>query len=285
MDSHIPFKFSKPYKNFLVKSTGIIYSNGGRKMLPYFITVETINYFPQQIPEVKMNNTDTKESSSGAGTFQALLANDDIIENAIPQLKKFTTLMSYYRCAIMELETKFNVLNEEFSMLHDRNPINDIKTRLKNPMSIKEKLERKGLSLSVESIEQHLNDVAGIRVICTFPEDIYRLADSFLKQDDITLIEMKDYIVTPKPNGYRSLHLIVSVPIFLAQEKRLMKAEVQLRTIAMDSWASLEHQLRYKKDFEFTEHMADELLYCAHLSAELDSRMDALREIVQTENP
>lgn len=232
-----------------------------------------------------MNHTDTQPSPSGAGTLQTLLADESVIENAIPQLKKFTSLMSYYRCAIMEIETKFNVLNEEFSLQHDRNPISDIKTRLKKPMSIKEKIERRGLPLTVESIEENLNDIAGIRIICTFPEDIYRLADSFLKQDDINLIEKKDYIKNPKPNGYRSLHLIVSVPIFLAQEKRIMKAEVQLRTIAMDSWASLEHQLRYKKDFEFTEQMADELLYCAHLSSELDAKMDALRAIVQSEVP
>lgn len=232
-----------------------------------------------------MKTNDTKNETADTTAIQQILANETVLENAIPQLKRFSTLMSYYRCAIMELETKFNVLDVEYSLQHDRNPISDIKTRLKNPMSIKEKLERKGLPLSLESIEQNLNDVAGIRVICTFPEDIYRLADSFLSQDDITLIEKKDYIANPKPNGYRSLHLIVSVPIFLAHEKRIMKAEIQLRTIAMDSWASLEHQLRYKKEFDFTEHMASELLYCAHLSAELDSKMDALRAIVQSENP
>ena len=190
--------------------------------------------------------------------------------------------MAYYRCAIMEIETKFNVLNEEFSLQYDRNPINGMKSRLKKMPSIKEKLERKNLPMTIDSIEENLNDIAGIRVICSFPEDVYMLADAFLKQDDITLIEKKDYIANPKPNGYRSLHLIVAVPIFLAHEKRIMKAEIQLRTIAMDSWASLEHQLRYKKDFEFTEHMAGELLHCAHLSAELDERMDALRAMVQS---
>ena len=156
-------------------------------------------------------------------------------------------LMSYYKCAIMEIETKFNVLNEEFSLAHDRNPINTIKSRLKSPESIMEKLERKKLSVSVESIEENLFDVAGVRVICSFPRDVYMLAESLLKQDDIELIEKKDYIKNPKQNGYRSLHLIVAIPIFLANEKRIMKVEIQLRTIAMDFWATLEHQLKYKK--------------------------------------
>ncbi|MBQ9097773.1 MAG: GTP pyrophosphokinase family protein [Clostridia bacterium] len=186
--------------------------------------------------------------------------------------------MAYYRCAIMEIETKFNVLNEEFSLEHDRNPINGMKSRLKSPISIKEKLDRKNLDTDISTIEQELNDIAGIRVICSFPDDVYMLADALLKQDDITLIEKKDYIKNPKPNGYRSLHLIVSVPIFLAKEKRNMKVEIQLRTIAQDFWASLEHQLRYKKDTNFTDEMANELLYCANLSAELDEKMDTLRK-------
>ncbi len=207
-----------------------------------------------------------------------------MFETALPQLQEYNKLMAYYRCAIMEIETKFNVLNEEFSLQYDRNPINGMKSRLKKFPSIVEKLERKNIPLSVEAIEENLNDIAGIRVVCAFPDDVYMLADAFLAQDDITLIKKKDYIANPKPNGYRSLHLIVSVPIFLAHEKRVMKAEIQLRTIAMDSWASLEHQLRYKKDFEFTEHMANELQCCAQLSAELDARMDALRDLVQSTN-
>ncbi len=212
------------------------------------------------------------------------LFSEDVIAYGKPIMQKFTKLMAYYRCAIMEIETKFNVLNEEFSLRLDRNPINSIKSRLKSLPSIREKLLRRGIPVSVDAIEQSLNDVAGVRVICSFPDDVYVLADALLKQDDITLVERKDYIQNPKPNGYRSLHLIVTVPIFLAHEKRLMKVEIQLRTIAMDSWASLEHQLRYKKDYKFDENMAQELLRCAELSAELDSRMDALREIVQGED-
>lgn len=199
------------------------------------------------------------------------------VEVLSERMMAFDTLMAYYRCAMMEIETKFNVLNEEFSLRYDRNPINGMKTRLKSLFSIRKKLESRGEELSIEAIEKSLNDIAGVRVVCSFTDDVYMLRDALLKQDDITLICEKDYIKNPKPNGYRSLHLIVSVPIFLAHEKRSMKVEIQLRTIAMDTWASLEHQLRYKKDIEFSEKMAEELLHCANLSAELDLRMDALR--------
>ncbi|MBQ2956195.1 MAG: GTP pyrophosphokinase family protein [Clostridia bacterium] len=192
--------------------------------------------------------------------------------------REFMKIIAYYRCALMEIETKFNVLNQEYSLQHDRNPINSIKSRIKSIPSIREKLKRKDIPATLEAIEENINDVAGIRIICAFPEDVYTLSEALLKQDDITLIAKKDYIKNPKPNGYRSLHLIVAVPIFLASEKRVMKVEIQLRTIAMDCWASLEHQLRYKKDFEFTDDMADELLECAKISAELDARMNALRD-------
>lgn len=216
------------------------------------------------------------ESSDVEAYFQ-----QGVNDQADSKYHAFQKLMAYYRCAIMEVATKFNVLNEEFSLQYDRNPISGIKSRLKQLSSMKEKLEKKGQPFTIESIENHLNDVAGVRVICSFPDDVYMLAEALLKQDDVTLISRKDYIESPKPNGYRSLHLIVKVPIFLAHEKRIMKVEIQLRTIAMDFWASLEHQLRYKKDTEFTEDMAKELQCCAQLSAELDARMDALREMVQ----
>lgn len=206
---------------------------------------------------------------------------EEVFQWSKARMQEYSKLMAYYRCAIMEVETKFNVLNEEFSLQYDRNPINGIKSRLKSIESIKEKLERKGLPYTVQAIEENLNDVAGVRVVCSFTADVYLLAEALLKQDDIQLIEKKDYIANPKENGYRSLHLIVSVPIFLAHEKRIMKVEVQLRTIAMDSWASLEHQLRYKKDLEFTEEMVSELYRCAQLSSELDEKMDALRAQVQ----
>ena len=202
-------------------------------------------------------------------------------EDTVEQYHAFSKLMAYYRCAMMEIETKFNVLNVEYSLQYDRNPISNIKCRLKTPVSIREKLTRRGLDVTVENIEGHLNDVAGVRVVCAFPQDVQTIARALLGQDDVELIERKDYILNPKENGYRSLHLIVAVPIYLAHEKRKMRVEIQLRTKAMDFWASLEHQLRYKKDVNFTDEMAKELKFCADLSAELDRRMDTLREQIQ----
>ena len=184
-------------------------------------------------------------------------------------------LMSCYRCAIMEIETKFRVLNERFSLQHDRNPID----------SILDKMLRKKLPFTLEAIENNIFDIAGIRVVCSFVDDIYMLADCLLQQDDITLIERKDYIKNPKKNGYRSLHLIIEVPIFLQNEKKIMKAEVQLRTIAMEFWANLEHQLRYKKDLspELMEQTSYQLSECARLSAVLDEQMQAIRDIIEKE--
>ena len=208
----------------------------------------------------------------------------DAIEWLHEKSIEYIRLISYYRCAMMEIETKFKVLSEEYSLSHERNPINSMKTRIKSPKSIKEKLERLGYDNSLEAIEQKLNDVAGIRIICAFKDDVYALADALLKQDDVTLIETKDYIKNPKENGYRSLHMIVSIPIFLAHEKREMKVEVQFRTIAMDSWASLEHQLVYKKDVELTEKMQAELDECANLSATLDEKMNNLKKCLFEQN-
>lgn len=192
-------------------------------------------------------------------------------------------LMSRYRCAIMEVETKFKVLNEQFSLQHERNPIESIRSRLKSPESILEKLQRKNLPISIESIENNLFDIAGVRIICSFISDIYMLADCLLQQDDITLIEKKDYIKSPKPNGYRSLHLIIEIPIFLQNEKRNMKVEVQLRTIAMEFWANLEHRLRYKKDLpeDVLNATASELSLCAEISALLDEKMQDIRNTVE----
>ena len=198
-------------------------------------------------------------------------------------ISKVETLMSYYRCAILEVETKFRVLNEQFSLLHEHNPIDSIKTRLKSPQSIRDKLSRKNLPLTLNSIENKLFDVAGIKVICSFVDDIYMLADCLLQQDDIKLIKKKDYINNPKQNGYRSLHLIVEIPIFLQNEKRLMKVEVQLRTIAMEFWANLEHKLRYKKNLsdETLEITTKELNECAEMSAILDSKMQKVRNVIE----
>lgn len=208
---------------------------------------------------------------------------DKIEDNMMP-LKR---LMAYYRCAITEVETKFNVLNEEFSLEYDRNPIETIKTRLKSTESIIKKLVRRNFPLTVDSIEANLNDIAGVRVVCSFLEDIYLLADCLLQQDDVKLIQVKDYIKNPKPNGYRSLHLIIEIPIFLKDERKDMRVEVQLRTIAMDFWASLDHKLSYKKDIpeEEAKLLRQELLECAQISADLDVRMGEIKNrIVNKEN-
>lgn len=207
------------------------------------------------------------------------LMSDEFLDFVQENTKPLDRLMAYYRCAIMEIETKFKVLNEQFSLEYDRNPIESIKTRVKTFDSIIKKVRRKNIPLTLESIEANISDIAGVRVVCSFPEDIYLLAKCLLQQDDIRLIEMKDYIKNPKPSGYRSLHLIVAVPIFLQNEKREMKVEVQLRTIAMDFWASLEHKVRYKKNVPPTEaeQLAAELTECAEISAQLDNRMQNIR--------
>lgn len=210
---------------------------------------------------------------------QSLLSDEFL--NFMQQNKKpFDLLMSYYECAIMEIETKFRVLNHELSLEYDNNPIESIKTRVKSYDSILKKIRRKNIPLNLQAIEENLKDIAGVRVICSFPDDIYKLAESFLKQDDITLIERKDYIKNPKPSGYRSLHLIVQVPIFLQNEKKMVNVEVQFRTIAMDFWASLDHKMRYKKELsdEEVEILQEELYDCAKQSAALDERMQRIRD-------
>lgn len=211
---------------------------------------------------------------------ETLRQQDRIIRIQAEKLREaepFNRLMMEYHFVIMEVETRLKVLNEEFSRQYKRNPFESIKSRLKSPESIYEKLERKGYPITVESIREHLTDVAGLRVICSFPDDIYRLADLVTSQDDILLLRRKDYIKNPKSNGYRSLHLILSVPIFLSNEKKYMKAEVQFRTIAMDFWASLEHKLKYKRDVNNAEEIVAQLKACADSIDMLDHQMQELR--------
>ncbi|MGN1361025.1 MAG: GTP pyrophosphokinase family protein [Eggerthellaceae bacterium] len=201
------------------------------------------------------------------------------IELVKESLRSAQQLMTNYRCAIMEIETKFNVLNSQFSATQKHNPIDTIKTRLKSPESIAEKLLRRGLPLTLDAIQANLNDIAGVRVICPFEEDIYALCDCLLDQDDIVLIEKKDYIARPKGNGYRSLHLIVETPVYLPEGKKLMRVEIQFRTIAMEFWANLEHRLRYKKNLSpaLLEDLANELRETADITADLDNRMGKIR--------
>lgn len=210
-----------------------------------------------------------------------IYSNNEIKERLQTYAAPYRELMSYYRCAMMEVSTKFNVLDEELSLQYDRNPIEAIKTRLKSPDSIMDKLSRRGLPFSAESIEHNLNDIAGVRVICAYISDIYMLRDALLQQDDIVLLQEKDYIKNPKPNGYRSLHLIVETPIFLHDQKKQMRVEVQFRTMAMDWWASVEHKLRYKKPAA-PEEVNSELKECAEISADLDKRLEKLRQRTET---
>ena len=212
---------------------------------------------------------------------QSLLS-DEFLDLIQRNKKPFDLLMCYYECAIMEVETKFKVLNQEHSLQYDRNPIESIKARVKSFDSILKKVKRKQIPFSLESIEENINDIAGVRVICSFQEDIYMLADCLLQQDDVRLIERKDYIKNPKPSGYRSLHLIVQVPIFLQNTKKFVNVEVQFRTIAMDFWASLEHKMRYKKDIPESQvkFLQEELYDCAEQSAKLDERMQGIRDVI-----
>lgn len=212
-----------------------------------------------------------------------LLTDEESKKKAKELLQSLRSTMSCYQCALMEVETKFKVLNERFSLDHERNPIDMIKTRIKGAESIREKLQRKGLPLIPSSLEK-LDDIAGIRVICSFVDDIYMLSDCLLQQDDIFLINKKDYIKNPKENGYRSLHLIVETPVFLESGKRMMRVEVQLRTIAMEFWASLEHRLRYKKNLsdEVNQLTLKELSECASDAAKLDVKMQKIRDLIES---
>lgn len=230
-------------------------------------------YCPFEFKEKALNGIKNIEGN----VISRIYSNNEIKERLQTYTAPYHELMSYYRCAMMEVSTKFNVLDEELSLQYDRNPIEAIKTRLKSPESIMDKLSRRGLPFSAESIEQNLNDIAGVRVICAYISDIYMLRDALLRQDDIVLLQEKDYIKNPKPNGYRSLHLIVETPIFLHDQKKQMRVEVQFRTMAMDWWASVEHKLRYKKPAA-PEEVNSELKECAEISADLDKRLEKLRQ-------
>jgi len=190
------------------------------------------------------------------------------------------SMLMNYQCAVMEVETKFNILNNRLSIQEEHNPIESIKSRVKSLDSIIRKLEKRQLPLTLESAEENLRDIAGVRVVCSFVDDIYRVAENFLAQEDVTLIQRKDYIQNPKPSGYRSLHLVIKTPIYTEDGKKDMFVEVQMRTIAMDFWSSLEHKLRYKKNLnpQIAEQLAKELEACAEESAKLDEKMLHIRD-------
>ena len=197
---------------------------------------------------------------------------EQLIESAM-QLQQ---VMLLYEAGIREIKTKLDILNDESRISGKASPIDSIKSRIKTPRSIIGKLKRRGYPISLQSMMENLNDIGGIRVICPFIEDIYTVADMLMRQDDLTLVEKKDYIKNPKPNGYRSLHLILEVPIFLSEATKPVRIELQLRTIAMDFWASLEHQLRYKADVEVPPQISDDLKACADVIAATDEEMQRI---------
>ncbi len=205
---------------------------------------------------------------------------EEFIESTYP----FRELMMQYRCALLEVKTKFEVLNEELSLDAESNPIESISCRLKKPISIIEKLKRKGMDATINNIEKNLHDVAGIRIICSFQKDIYRLSEKICSQDDVRVLEKKDYIQNPKENGYRSLHLILEVPVFFSDQKKWMQVEVQFRTIAMDFWASIEHKMRYKKNLEeqISAQISDELRLCAEAIHAIDLRMQTINSQIES---
>ena len=199
-------------------------------------------------------------------------------EKYFDQIQLFRDMMMWYQCAMLEVQTKLQVLNNDMAVRYQRNPIEAIKTRIKDPISIVEKMKRRGLNITVGNMVRNLNDVAGIRVICSFIDDIYEVARMLARQDDIKVLTVKDYIKNPKDNGYRSYHMIVEIPVFFSDKTMNMRVEVQIRTIAMDFWASLEHDLKYKKNDIWSEDISSELLSCAEVINDTDNRMMAIRD-------
>lgn len=192
----------------------------------------------------------------------------------------WNTVMFLYNSALKEVNTKIEILNDEFRHVHNYNPIEYVKSRVKTPESIVKKLRRHGLESSVANMVNHVNDIAGIRIVCSFTSDIYKLAEMIGKQNDLTVVSVKDYIRHPKPSGYKSYHLLVTVPIFMTDRVVDTKVEVQIRTIAMDFWASLEHKIYYKFEGNAPEYISHDLRECAGIVAMLDDKMLSLNEAI-----
>lgn len=228
-----------------------------------------------------LSPTELTEIIAESATPAEITAINEHAKNVVWSMVQYKKLQMIYTCALKEIRTKLEILNTEFQSHYRRNPINSINTRLKSTDSIFHKLEKYKVPVTLESVEEHVLDLAGIRIVCSYTDDIYDIADALLKQDDITLIEKKDYIKNPKPNGYRSLHLIVKIPVFFVEQKKLVPVEVQIRTIAMDFWASLEHQIRYKHNISEQEKINAELKACADIITETDQRMLKLRMQVE----
>ena len=210
----------------------------------------------------------------------------EIPEGFLNEAVRFREMMMMYTCAIREVKTKLEVLNDDLATKNQRNPIQMIKSRVKKPASIIEKLKRRGYPLTIQSIVENLDDVAGVRVICSFLDDIYTVAEMLARQDDVKVLMVKDYIRCPKVNGYRSYHMIIEIPVYFSDRKQNIRVEVQIRTIAMDFWASLDHQMKYKKNLDDSGEISEELRECAEPLAQTDMRMLNIRKkIEERESP
>lgn len=212
-------------------------------------------------------------------------AHINTMENAINNyndVDNWNTVILLYNAALKEIGTKLEILNDEFQHVHQYNPIEHIKSRIKSPESIVKKLKRRGYDSTVENMVKYVNDIAGIRVICSFTSDIYRIANMLASQSDIRVLSVKDYIKSPKESGYKSYHMIITVPIFLSDGAVDTKVEIQIRTVAMDFWASLEHKIHYKFEGNAPEHIKRDLRTCAEMVSDLDAKMMDLNEQVKS---
>ncbi|MCI8454755.1 MAG: GTP pyrophosphokinase family protein [Lachnospiraceae bacterium] len=207
--------------------------------------------------------------------------NIEIPESFLHDAMRFREMMTMYTCAIREVKTKLEVLNDDLAVRNQRNPIQMIKSRVKSPVSIVEKLRRRGYPLTLQSIKSALDDVAGLRVICSFVDDIYQVSEMLARQDDVNVLMVKDYIRCPKVNGYRSYHMIIEIPVYFSDRMEKVRVEVQIRTMAMDFWASLDHQMKYKKDLEDSCEIGDELRECAEIIAQTDLKMLSIRRKIE----
>ncbi len=216
------------------------------------------------------------KTEEGQKDFESLLADETQLKN----LKDFMQMSFVYDSAMGIMKTRLDVLQREYSLAHGYNPIHSVESRLKKPMSIAKKLRRKNLEISIDAIRRNLKDVAGMRVICNYKDDVYTIADVLKRQLDVSVVEEKDYIKNPKENGYRSYHLVLTVPVYFSNRTENVPIEIQIRTIAMDFWASLEHKLRYKKDKQMSFDLQERLKNCAEITDKLDEEMQNINRLI-----
>ena len=205
--------------------------------------------------------------------------------SGLDQHDQWAVTMFLYRSALSKMKTKIKILNDEFSNIQRNNPVEHVNSRIKSPQSIVGKLHRQNIEVTIENMVEYISDIAGIRIVCSFTPDIYKIASLLARQQDVKVLNTKDYIKNPKPNGYRSYHMIVAVPVYLSDDCIDVKVEIQIRTIAMDFWASLEHKINYKFAGNAPEDMTEQLKSCADIVAELDNRMFKLNESIINARP